>query len=145
MLKPGESFSQPGGEDSGADGAKQWTAFARNPEVLALCEYVRQRAALAKIPFGMTSGSIEEARDWFDRGAAMMTLGSDFLFMRAGATQTCTMPEKPADRNLIVGPIIRRIAVAERSCNIFLPGLHANAALIPKKRNKPRTLCKETG
>ena len=41
MLKPGESFSQPGGEDSGADGAKQWTAFARNPEVLALCEYVQ--------------------------------------------------------------------------------------------------------
>jgi 4-hydroxy-2-oxoheptanedioate aldolase len=96
MLKAGESFSKPGGEDSGTDGAKQWTAFARNPEVLALCEHVRQRAALANIPFGLTSGSIEEAHDWFGRGAAMMTLGSDFLFMRAGAKQACTMPDKPA-------------------------------------------------
>ena len=96
MLKPGQSFSKPPGGGDAADGAKQWTAFARTPEVLALCEQVRLQAKAAGMPFGMTSGSIEEARHWLDRGAAMMTLGSDFLFMRAGAKLMCTMPAKPA-------------------------------------------------
>jgi 4-hydroxy-2-oxoheptanedioate aldolase len=94
MLKPGESFTKPS-EGSGAEeGARQWTAFARTPEVLALCDEIFDKAKAANIPFGMTSGSIEEARAWLDRGASLMTMGSDFLFMRAGAKAMCAMPEK---------------------------------------------------
>lgn len=91
MLKPGESFSKPS-EGGSADGAKQWTAFARTPEVLALCDHVLERAKAANIPFGMTSGSIEEARQWLGKGASIMTFGSDFLFIRAGAKHLCGMP-----------------------------------------------------
>jgi 2-keto-3-deoxy-L-rhamnonate aldolase RhmA len=86
MLKPGESFSRPDGE---AEGAQQWTAFARTPEVLQLCEDVRKKAAAVGIPFGMTSGSMQEAREWLGKGAHFMTFGSDFLFLRAGARQMC--------------------------------------------------------
>jgi 4-hydroxy-2-oxoheptanedioate aldolase len=96
MLKPGESFSKTADEVGAADALKQWTTFARNPEVLSLCEHVRQHAEIANIPFGLTSGSMEEAHQWLDKGAAMMTLGSDFLFIRAGFKQICTMPDKPA-------------------------------------------------
>jgi 4-hydroxy-2-oxoheptanedioate aldolase len=96
MLKPGESFSKPADDVGAADALKQWTTFARNPEVLSLCEHVRHRAKMANIPFGLTSGSMEEARQWLDKGAAMMTLGSDFLFIRAGFRQICTMPDKRA-------------------------------------------------
>lgn len=96
MLKPGESFSKAADEVGAADALKQWTTFARNSDVLSLCEHVRQRAKMANIPFGLTSGSMEEARQWLDKGAAMMTLGSDFLFIRAGFKQICTMPEKLA-------------------------------------------------
>ena len=87
MLKPGQSFGTRKGDPQ--EGAKQWTAFARTPEVLDLCEHARQRAAAKGIPFGMTAGSIDEARQWLDKGAAMMTFGSDFLFVRAGAKSMC--------------------------------------------------------
>jgi 4-hydroxy-2-oxoheptanedioate aldolase len=97
MLKPGQSFSKPADSSGATDGAKQWTAFARTPEVLALCDEVFRKAKAATMPFGMTSGSIEEARGWLQKGASMMTFGSDFLFMRAGAKHLLTMPEtKPA-------------------------------------------------
>ena len=80
-LKPGQSFAQP----SGAGGASGWTAFARTPEVMDLCEQVRVKAKTAGIPFGMTAGSQDEAREWIAKGAQFMTFGSDFLFIRAGA------------------------------------------------------------
>ncbi len=92
MLKPGQSFSKPSAGSGAADGAKQWTAFARTPEVLALCEEIHLKAKAASIPFGMTSGSIEEARGWLDKGASLMTFGSDFLFIRSGAKHLCSMP-----------------------------------------------------
>ncbi len=85
MLKPGQSFSKPAEGSGAGDGAKQWTAFARTPEVLALCDDVLRKAKAKGMPFGMTSGSIEEARSWLEKGASMMTFGSDFLFIRAGA------------------------------------------------------------
>ncbi len=93
MLKPGQSFSKPSEGSGAGDGARQWTAFARTPEVLALCDEVFVKAKAANMPFGMTSGSIGEARSWLSRGASLMTLGSDFLFMRAGAKAICTMQE----------------------------------------------------
>jgi 4-hydroxy-2-oxoheptanedioate aldolase len=97
MLKPGESFAKPSDGAGAVDGAKQWTAFARTPEVLALCDEIFRKAKAASIPFGMTSGSIQEARGWLQKGASLMTFGSDFLFMRAGAKHLCEMPEtKPA-------------------------------------------------
>jgi 4-hydroxy-2-oxoheptanedioate aldolase len=86
MLKPGQSFSKPtSASTSGADGAKNWTAFARTPEVLALCDEVLAKAKARGMPFGMTSGSMEEARHWLGKGASLMTFGSDFLFIRSGA------------------------------------------------------------
>ncbi|HZT31068.1 MAG TPA: aldolase/citrate lyase family protein [Bryobacteraceae bacterium] len=85
LLKPGESLARPSG--SGAAGAGQWTSFARTPEVLELCDQVRQEAMAAGIPFGMTAGSLEEARHWFAKGANFMTVGCDFLFLSAGARE----------------------------------------------------------
>lgn len=97
MLKPGQSFTKPAESSGAIDGAKQWSAFARTPEVLALCEEIYRKAKAVSMPFGMTSGSIEEARGWLQRGASLMTLGSDFLFMRAGAKYLCEAREsKPA-------------------------------------------------
>lgn len=89
-LGPGESIAMPGGADgggggSGADAAQQWTAFARGPEVLALCDRVLASAQQAGIPFGMTAGTMAEVGQWHGKGAAFMTLGCDFLFMRSGA------------------------------------------------------------
>jgi 4-hydroxy-2-oxoheptanedioate aldolase len=95
MLKPGQSFSKPS-SDGGADGAKQWTAFARTPEVLTLCDEIFEKAKAASMPFGMTSGSIEEARSWLKKGASLMTFGSDFLFIRAGAKHLCEPPVSAA-------------------------------------------------
>jgi 2-keto-3-deoxy-L-rhamnonate aldolase RhmA len=82
MLKPGEALLGPAGSSGGAD---SWTTFARTPEVLTLCERVLEAARKQDLPFGMTSGSIDEVRAWNAKGAKFMTLGSDFLFMRAGA------------------------------------------------------------
>jgi 4-hydroxy-2-oxoheptanedioate aldolase len=97
MLKRGQSFSKPAESSGAADGARQWTAFARTPEVLTLCDEVFRKAQAKSMPFGMTSGSIEEARSWLQKGAGMMTFGSDFLFIRAGAKNMLEMPEtKPA-------------------------------------------------
>ena len=45
------------------------------------------RPSAAGIPYGMTGGTREEVDEWHAKGAAYMTLGSDFLFMRAGAKQ----------------------------------------------------------
>ncbi len=84
MLKPGQSIFAPSG-NGGVDGAAQWTNFARTPEVLALCDEMLAKCQAAGMPFGLTSGSIEEANAWFDKGASLMTFGSDFLFMRSGA------------------------------------------------------------
>jgi 2-keto-3-deoxy-L-rhamnonate aldolase RhmA len=91
-LKPGQSFSKPSAGGGAADGAKSWTAFARTPEVLAMCDEIYRKAKAASIPFGMTSGSIEEAREWLGKGASLMTFGSDFLFIRAGAQHLCETP-----------------------------------------------------
>ena len=85
MLKPGESLLGPSGS-SGA-GADSWTTFARTPGVLALCERILEAARKKDLPFGMTAGSMAEVREWHGKGARFMTLGSDFLFMRAGAEQ----------------------------------------------------------
>lgn len=78
MLGPGETIKANPGE---------WSAFARTPEVLDLCEYVRTRCKAAGIPFGTTTGSITEAREWLARGAQFATFGSDFMFQRAGYRQ----------------------------------------------------------
>lgn len=96
MLKPGESFF--GGSGAGLEGAAQWTAFARTPEVIELCEGMLKASASAGIPFGITAGSMEEARHWIDQGCSFVTFGSDFLFIRAGAKQLCQMPKKAAAR-----------------------------------------------
>ena len=85
MLRPGQSFFGASAASKGAEGASQWTGFARTPEVLRLCEEVLGKCKAAGKLFGMTSSSIEEAREWLGKGASMMTFGSDFLFMRAGA------------------------------------------------------------
>ena len=84
-LKAGESFTGPAG--SSGDGADSWTAFTRTPEVLALCDRVLQATKKRGVPFGMTAGSIGEVREWHAKGAKFMTLGGNFLFMRAGAEQ----------------------------------------------------------
>jgi 4-hydroxy-2-oxoheptanedioate aldolase len=83
MLAPGQSLFT--AASSAAEGAAQWTGFARTPEVLGLCEHVMNRCNAAGIPFGMTAASYDEAQHWFQKGARFMTFGSDFLFMRAGA------------------------------------------------------------
>jgi 4-hydroxy-2-oxoheptanedioate aldolase len=90
-LKPGQSFTKPSG--AGGDGADSWTTFARNPETAALCEEIYAKAKAKSMPFGMTSGSIEEARSWLKKCASLMTFGSDFLFMRDGAKHLCESPE----------------------------------------------------
>jgi hypothetical protein len=36
---------------------------------------------------------MEEAQQWLSKGASFMTLGSDFLFMRAGASHMRQSPE----------------------------------------------------
>jgi len=85
MLRPGQSFFGSSAASKGVEGASQWTGFARTPEVLRLCEEVLAKCIAAGKPFGMTSSSIDEAREWLGKGASLMTFGSDFLFMRAGA------------------------------------------------------------
>lgn len=80
MLRPGQELR---------GDASQWTAFARTPEVLALCEHVMERCRAADVPFGMTGASMEDARAWLDRGASFATFGSDFLFLRRGAELLC--------------------------------------------------------
>ena len=75
MLKPGESMR---------GDPKQWSAFARTPAVLGLCEHVMQRCIAAQIPFGMTAMSNEDAEAWLGRGASFVTFGSDFHFLQAG-------------------------------------------------------------
>jgi 2-keto-3-deoxy-L-rhamnonate aldolase RhmA len=92
MLKAGQSFFG-GASSQGVEGASQWTGFARTPEVLRLCDEVLQKCKAAGMPFGMTSSSMEEAREWLGKGASLMTFGSDFLFMRAGARHL----RQPAD------------------------------------------------
>jgi 4-hydroxy-2-oxoheptanedioate aldolase len=91
MLKSGQSLLKPSDGPGTAGGINQWTAFARTPEVLALCEEILNKAKAASIPLGMTSGSIEEARAWLSKGASLTTFGSDFLFIRAGARHLCGM------------------------------------------------------
>jgi 2-keto-3-deoxy-L-rhamnonate aldolase RhmA len=78
MLKPGDNMR---------GDPKQWSAFARNPEVIGLCEHVMQRAQKAGIPFGMTGANVDDARDWLARGASFVAYGSDWLFLRAGYEQ----------------------------------------------------------
>jgi 2-keto-3-deoxy-L-rhamnonate aldolase RhmA len=78
MLKPGESMR---------GDPKQWSAFARTPEVIGLCEHVMRRAAAKGLPFGMTAMSAEDGQSWLDRGASFTTFGSDFLFLRTGWQQ----------------------------------------------------------
>ncbi|HYO82790.1 MAG TPA: aldolase/citrate lyase family protein [Bryobacteraceae bacterium] len=78
MLKPGDTMR---------GDPKQWSAFARTPEVIALCEHVMKRCAAAGLPFGMTAASSEDAQSWLDRGAQFVTFGSDFMFLRAGWQQ----------------------------------------------------------
>lgn len=85
MLEPGQSITGP--SSSAGGGADSYTTFARTPEVLASCDRILEAAKVHGMPFGMTSGSIEEVREWHAKGAKFMTLGSDFLFMRAGAEQ----------------------------------------------------------
>lgn len=80
MLNPGESIA--------AD-PTQYTAFARTPPVLDLCSHVMERCRAAQMPFGMTAGSMDEARSWLERGASFVTYGSDFMFMRGGAEHLC--------------------------------------------------------
>jgi 2-keto-3-deoxy-L-rhamnonate aldolase RhmA len=80
MLKSGETLKANPGE---------WSAFARTPAVIAVCNQVMERCRSAGIPFGMTAGPMEEGRDWLQRGANFITVGSDFFFMRAGAEHFC--------------------------------------------------------
>lgn len=87
MLKPGQSFFSRRESNSDSDPGKQWTAFARTPKVLELCRHARERCKAAGIPFGMTAGTQDEALKILADGADFVTLGSDFLFLRAGAGQ----------------------------------------------------------
>ena len=80
MLKPGETIKA----NAGA-----WSAFARTPEVLDLCAHVMNRCKAAGMPFGTTTGSLDEAFEWLDRGATFATFGSDFFFMRDGVRHLC--------------------------------------------------------
>jgi 2-keto-3-deoxy-L-rhamnonate aldolase RhmA len=92
MLKPGETLFKPA--ESGVEGPAQWTAFARTPEVMSICDEMMKAAVAAGIPFGITAGSIQEARSWQAKGCSFVTFGSDFLFMRAGAKHLCEMPKE---------------------------------------------------
>jgi 2-keto-3-deoxy-L-rhamnonate aldolase RhmA len=76
MLKPGETIR---------GDASQWSAFARTPEVLELCDRVLRACRAAGIPFGMTTADGTDAGEWFGRGAQFVTMGSDVTFLRAGA------------------------------------------------------------
>ena len=80
MLKPGETLKANPGE---------WSAFARTPAVIDVCNWVMERCRSAGMPFGMTAGSMEEGRDWIRRGASFVTVGSDFFFLRAGIDHFC--------------------------------------------------------
>jgi 2-keto-3-deoxy-L-rhamnonate aldolase RhmA len=80
MLKPGQTMR---------GNPQEYTAFARTPEVLGLCAHVLERCRSAGLPFGMTTGSLDEAQQWFERGASFAMFGSDFLFLRTGAEHLC--------------------------------------------------------
>jgi len=80
MLKAGERVKA---------NPREWTTFARTPEVLDLCAAVMERAREAGLPFGMTAGSHADAHEWLRRGASFATYGSDFMFLKAGAQQLC--------------------------------------------------------
>jgi 2-keto-3-deoxy-L-rhamnonate aldolase RhmA len=87
MLKENETLVRPAQGDDAGDVSKRWTNFARTPEVLAHCETVLRAAQAAGIPFGMTSGSMNESLEWFEKGASFMTVGNDFQFVQVGARQ----------------------------------------------------------
>lgn len=80
MLRPGETIKANPGE---------WSAFARTPEVIDLCGHVLERCRNAGVPFGTTTGSMDEAQQWLSRGANFVTYGSDFFFQRAGYQHFC--------------------------------------------------------
>jgi 2-keto-3-deoxy-L-rhamnonate aldolase RhmA len=75
MLKPGQTIK---------GDSKQWSAFARTPEVIELCEHVMRRSIAAGLPFGMTAASMDDAQAWLAKGSTFVTCGSDFVFLRAG-------------------------------------------------------------
>ena len=86
LLGPGQSVLDATAPCAGAaGGAVNFTTFARTPRVLALCADALAAARGAGKPFGMTAGTVAEAREWFDRGAAFATCGSDWGLLRAAA------------------------------------------------------------
>lgn len=85
LLKPGDSVLSATAGGAAGGGPQNWTAFARTPRVLEICDEVRTRAKAAGIPFGMTAGTRAEAREWLQKGASFVTYGSDFGFLRSGA------------------------------------------------------------
>jgi 2-keto-3-deoxy-L-rhamnonate aldolase RhmA len=87
LLKPGQTFQ---------GDAQQWSAFARTPEVVSLCEQVMARCNTAGVPFGMTAPVMEEAESWLKRGAQFVTFGSDFLFLRTGWQHLMRTRAQPA-------------------------------------------------
>jgi 2-keto-3-deoxy-L-rhamnonate aldolase RhmA len=84
LLQPGQQMLD--ATAGSAAGSAQLTTFARTPRVLELCAQVMADARAANVPFGMTAGNLAEARQWLERGASFATFGSDWSFLRSGAT-----------------------------------------------------------
>jgi 2-keto-3-deoxy-L-rhamnonate aldolase RhmA len=74
---------------------------ARHDDVAKAIDQVMQRCAAAAVPFGMYAASADEAARLMSRGARLITIGSDLLFleqgMRAAAGPVLPIRDRHAD------------------------------------------------
>jgi len=71
-----------------------WAAMFRSQQVNDLCRETLDACKRAGKPFGTTSGCMEEAKEWLEAGAAFVTIGNEFLFLRAGVQAMCGSMER---------------------------------------------------
>jgi 4-hydroxy-2-oxoheptanedioate aldolase len=61
---------------------------AQHDDVVKAVEHIMQRCAAADVPFGMYAASADEAARLMSRGARLITIGSDLLFLEQGMRAT---------------------------------------------------------
>ena len=60
----------------------------QHDDVVKAIDHIMQRCAAADIPFGMYAASADEAARLMSRGARLITIGSDLLFLEQGMRAT---------------------------------------------------------
>ncbi|WP_165965860.1 HpcH/HpaI aldolase family protein [Pseudonocardia dioxanivorans] len=76
----------------------------RHPDVGAAVDEIVDGCLVADVPFGLYAPTPEAARRWVDRGARLLTVGSDLLFLEQGMSRVleavAPVDRTPASRHL---------------------------------------------